>query len=262
MSDRNLKAERKVVSYNNNSREENILPVAVEAPVHINLNGRAFITLQCSPSDLEDLTVGYFITEAVVRKTSDITSLDCNSKEGTVDVVADIGDDKLAELGQRASFTTGCGRGVTFSSRIDITDCDFKMNMMASITVAAALKYMHMFVKQSELYGETRGVHSAAICQGDRTLAFADDVGRHNAVDKVIGKSIRSGLQLHDTVLLCSGRPSFDIVLKCLRAGVPILITRGTPTSLAVDVAESGHLSLLQVRGQRLKVYSGFFRVQ
>ncbi|MHC4660625.1 MAG: formate dehydrogenase accessory sulfurtransferase FdhD [Planctomycetota bacterium] len=259
---RDVKKKYRITTYRDGEREETPAAVAVEAPVRIKLNGERFMTLQCTPNNLAELAYGYFVTEAVVKNSGDIKDISVDEKKDVVDVTAQVDEERLAKLADGASFTTGCGRGITFSAGIDITDCDFKMNMMVSISPATALEYQRKFSKESELYLETRGVHSAALYRGEDSMAFADDVGRHNAVDKVIGMALRAGAVINDAVLMCSGRPSFDIVLKCLRAGVPIIITRGAPTTLAIDVAESGHLSLLQVRGQALKIYSGAFRVK
>jgi len=257
-----MQVDRNIVIYRSGKKEETGASVAVEAPVRILLNGKHFMTLQCSPGRLEEMVIGYFLTEAIVRRREEISSIDVDREEGVVSVTAAIDEKRLEDMAARASFTTGCGRGITFSSHIDLSDCDFKINMMASVAADAVIDCQRRFVKMSELYGSTRGVHSAALWRGEDSIAFADDVGRHNAVDKVIGMAVLSGAAMHDLLLSTSGRPSFDIVLKGLRVGVPFLLSRGAPTSLAVETADACNLTLMQVRGGALKVYTGSFRVK
>ncbi|MCK5427578.1 MAG: formate dehydrogenase accessory sulfurtransferase FdhD, partial [Thermodesulfovibrionia bacterium] len=113
------------------------------------------------------------------------------------------------------------------------------------------------FQKKSELFRSTGGVHSAALCDAHEMLVFAEDIGRHNAVDKVIGYAFLENIPMQNKILLLSGRLSSEIINKAVRAKVPLLISRAAPTDIAVETAKKYNLTLIGfLRGQKLNVYS------
>jgi len=107
----------------------------------------------------------------------------------------------------------------------------------------------------------TGGVHAAAISDGKNILFFSEDIGRHNAVDKVIGKTFLNGINFSITILLSSGRISLEIVKKAITAGIPVVLSRSAPTSLAIQTASVKNLTLIGfLRGKRFNIYSGYER--
>jgi FdhD protein len=109
----------------------------------------------------------------------------------------------------------------------------------------------------------TGGVHSAALSDGDKIIAFAEDIGRHNAVDKVLGFCVLENIPFKGTIMMASGRLSSDIVNKCLTCSVPVIVSRTSPTSLAVEIAAASGITLIGfVRGTRMNIYSGKQRVR
>jgi FdhD protein len=118
------------------------------------------------------------------------------------------------------------------------------------------------FQRKSVLFRETGGVHSAALANGEAIRIFMADIGRHNAIDKVIGKALLSGLNLADLVMLTSGRISSEIVLKVAHCGTPILVSRSAPTDRAVEMAKQVNLTVIGfARGSRMNIYSGEERI-
>ena len=118
------------------------------------------------------------------------------------------------------------------------------------------------FQKRSEGYRATGGVHSAALADAHRTIVFAEDIGRHNAVDKVIGYALLEDISFSGKVMLASGRLSSEIVSKCARCSIPVIISRAAPTSLSVHIAEASGLTLIGfARGDRMNIYTGRERV-
>ncbi len=116
--------------------------------------------------------------------------------------------------------------------------------------------------KLSELYRDTRGVHNSALATGKEILIFRDDIGRHNAVDKIRGAAFLEDSPLSDKILITTGRLTSEIVIKVAKMGVPILVSRSAPTTLALDLAGRVNLTLIgYVRGERLSVYAGHERV-
>lgn len=121
---------------------------------------------------------------------------------------------------------------------------------------------MKEFNNKSELFRETGGVHSCAICSRDEMIFFSEDIGRHNAIDKVIGKSIMSDRGFKDKILLTTGRISSEIILKTARSGIPIIVSHSAPTEFAVKIARELNITMIGfARGDRMNVYSGEGRV-
>ena len=121
----------------------------------------------------------------------------------------------------------------------------------------------HEFQKKSEGYKSTGGVHSAALADNSHILVFTEDIGRHNAVDKVIGYALLENIPFPGKIMLASGRLSSDIVSKCARCGIPVIVSRAAPTSLAVEIADASGLTLVGfVRGDRMNIYTGTQRIR
>ena len=118
-------------------------------------------------------------------------------------------------------------------------------------------------MKKSEGYKSTGGVHSAALADERHMLVFTEDIGRHNAVDKVIGYALLENIPLQGKIMLASGRLSSEIVSKCARSGIPAVVSRAAPTSLAVKIADAADITLIGfVRGNRMNIYTGRQRIR
>jgi FdhD protein len=115
----------------------------------------------------------------------------------------------------------------------------------------------HDFQKRSDLYNLTGCIHSAAVSDGRHILVVGEDIGRHNAVDKVIGYCFLEELSLKDKIILVSGRLSSEMATKCSRWGIPIVVSRAAPTALAIDIAEKRGITMVGfMRGKRLNIYT------
>ena len=115
----------------------------------------------------------------------------------------------------------------------------------------------------SDLFRSTGGAHAAALCEGDRVLVFKEDIGRHNAVDKVFGECLIKDVETDGKIFLTSGRISSEILLKTVRRGIAIVASRSAPTSLAVQFAEKAGIALVGfVRGRRMNIYSNAYRIE
>src|SRR3989339_465626 len=158
-------------------------------------------------------------------------------------------------------YTSGCGKGIIFHNPLDLLqrgriDSDF------TIGGGTIMELMKTFLNFSEEHKATRGVHSAALAAGGEMLIFRDDLGRHNAVDKVIGEAISRGMSFEDKWMLTSGRTSSEITSKMLRCRIPLVVSSGVPTDQAVKIARETGLGLASLaRGGGINVYSGEERV-
>ena len=195
------------------------------------------------------------------RVKEEITGLTLDGERGIVRIRT--ATDKTADgkLFMKRVLTTGCGRGMAFYSYADL---DRKKKVLSDLRVAPAdvLALSKGFQGASELYRSTHGVHSAALCDARKILVFAEDIGRHNAVDKVIGRCLLDGLDLTDRILVTSGRISSEILFKAAGCGIPVLISKSAPTDMGVDLARELGITLIGfVRGGGMNVYAGEQRI-
>lgn len=232
-----------------------------EVPLTISVNGSEFITILTTGDANKELAVGFLLSEGFLRKRSELRQIHLNSEAGTVDVHID-GNLELAEkLWGKRTVTSGCGKGATFYNVLDSLQVKSVSTDM-KVTPSEVYALMRELNRRSDLYRETGGVHNSALADRERILVFRDDIGRHNAVDKIRGACFLEGVSLEDKMLLTTGRMSSEIAVKVAKMGVPIVVSRSAPTSLAIDLADRVGLTLIgYVRGGKMTVYTGQERI-
>ena len=226
--------------------------VAVEAPLEIRVNGRGYAVTMRTPGDDLDLAVGFLVSEGVIGAATDLVTIGVVEQEGGGDVV----DASVAGPGavvamdrQRHVYTTSscgvCGlasiEAVTTTSRFDVA-------RDAVVVAPRVIGGMPVALREAQAgFDSTGGLHAAGLFAADgRPVVVREDVGRHNAVDKVVGHATRRGaLPLAGHVLQVSGRASFELVQKAAMAGIPVLAAVSAPSSLAVDLAASAGITLV-----------------
>lgn len=234
--------------------------VAREVPLTMHVNGSELVTLLASPTDLRDLCVGFLYSSGLVRTTGEVQSLTVDEERWRVDIR--LGKDIPAEdLAAKRMYTSGCGRGVLFYHAIDILH---RQKNTSPLSVPARTIYglMAEFNDLSRRFQLTGGVHSAALASLEKILTVREDIGRHNAVDKVIGAALAQDIDFPHTIVLTSGRISSEIILKIQKTGSPVIVSRSAPTNQGVRLAADLGLTLVGfVRGQRMNIYSGGERI-
>jgi len=225
--------------------------VVREQPLTLWVNGEKFLTLLCTPLKLEDLIVGYLWMEKVIAGLDDVLSVEVSAVDGRADVILR----RPVTLPVERILTSGCGGGITFridhrlfprlASAVRVRPEQLGRGMKALFTAAVE-------------YQRSRGIHGAGLWDGERLLVVAEDVGRHNAVDKIKGEALRRGIATEDLVLLSTGRISSEMLLKAARMGVPVVASRTSPTEMAVALAEQLGITVCgYVRSDGLNVYAG-----
>ncbi|MBI5699277.1 formate dehydrogenase accessory sulfurtransferase FdhD [Candidatus Saganbacteria bacterium] len=237
--------------------------VAVEVPLTIVLNDEQLLTLLCSPDKMEYLAIGFLLSEGFINAKEDIESILFDKKTTTVRIkIKDIRKIEKETIFGRRVITSGCGKGMTFFDYKDFSQC---RKIVSKLVVApeTILSLMAEFQKRSAVFKETGGVHSAALSDGRQILSFAEDLGRHNALDKIFGEALEKEIALSDKLILTSGRLTSEMVLKILKRGVPMLASPSAPTDLAVRLARQMDLTLLGfARGKRMNLYSAAQRIK
>lgn len=223
--------------------------VALEKKVRVSVNGKEILSLYCTPHMVRELVVGFIVNEGIIKGS---WCADRMRIEYGDDILIDIPAEGEVSTNGR-TVTSGCLGGVTFSGRIE----DEPVKDTFTIDGDALVKVFREFQQKSEFYKSTGCIHSAALSDGKTMVAFAEDIGRHNAVDKVIGYAILEDISFSGKVLLASGRISSEISLKCARRGIPVLATRAAPTHLAIEIAQARGVTVVGfVRGSRFNVYT------
>lgn len=249
--------------------------LAAEEPMEIRVNGRALTVTMRTPGDDFDLAVGFLVSEGVVHHAGDVASIRyCAgaTAEGlntynVVDVVLDPSVPPPDASLERNFYTTSscglCGKASLDAVRTSTTWSVAEDPL--SITSDLLATFPDRLREDQQVFDRTGGLHAAALFSAEgEQLLVREDVGRHNAVDKVLGHAAREGLlPLRGTVLMVSGRASFELVQKALMAGVPMLAAVSAPSSLAADLAEENGLTLVGfLRGESMNVYAGAHRLR
>jgi len=248
--------------------------LVVEEPLEVRVGGDALTVTMRTPGDDFDLVHGFLLTEALITGPAEVSKLRYCAGTGADDLnTYNVIDVELAagvalpavQLRRNFASTSSCGvcgkssiDAVRTVSRFDPSDDDMRV---APEVLAAMPGTMRA---AQGVFDRTGGLHAAAIFAADGSIqALREDIGRHNAVDKVIGAAVRDGLiPLRRQVLLVSGRVSFELVQKAWMAGIPVLAAVSAPSSLAVDLAEEAGMTLVGfLRGETMNVYTGADRV-
>ncbi len=238
--------------------------VVVEEPLEIRLHGEPFQVLMRLPGQEKELALGFLYTEGIVHSLFEVitmhfcgTATDPLLPPNVVDVK--LTEAALARRGRRhleVSYSS-CGLCAKEAvseivSKVPPVKSDLTVSPEALLSLTARLQ------EAQTIYRDTGGTHGVALATPDgRVFIMAEDVGRHNAMDKVIGRALFERRDLTALVALLSGRISFEMALKAVRAGIPILAAVSAPTTMALELARELNLTLVGfVRGQRLNIYS------
>ncbi len=251
-----LTRDLEIIRYENgkSAREKDI--VVREYALTIFLDGEEFITLLCSPSNLDCLVTGFLLSESIIKSRADIERIRLDEERGIAEVSTHESGSIAKELHGKRMMTTGCGKGSSFYSAIDSVYCR-KLPEGPEYKVQSLLELMKAFNKSSELFRDTGGVHSVALAGAEGIVLFHEDVGRHNAMDKIVGEAAIKGLSLSDKLVLTSGRISSEILIKASKAGIPVIVSRSAPTDLTVELAVRLGITVVGfARGNRMNVYS------
>jgi FdhD protein len=254
----------RVVRVRDGRVDEHVDTVAVEEPLEIRLHGeRVAVTMRTPGHDVE-LALGFLLGEGIVRPGDVATAQECRENDGRlVDVYLKPGVAPSAGWQRQFYATSSCG--ICGKASIDAVKVAAPPVRDGPVVDRAVLGGLPATMRAAQrVFERTGGLHAAALFTADGTLEILrEDVGRHNAVDKVVGRAAEQNLlPLHDRVLLVSGRASFEIVQKAAVAGIPVVAAVSAPSSLAVDLAASQNMTLAAfLRGASFNVYAGAERV-
>jgi FdhD protein len=200
--------------------EETSDDVAAEIGFTLKVNDKEVVTLLCSPAELDAMAVGFLLSEGILKDRESLIDVQVNKKTFTVSVSLKNLPDDIDETFHTKTVTSGCGRGITFTDAANLKYLESNRSPVR-ISLVEVQNLLKEFRSISELFIKTGGVHSAALADTKQIHLFAEDIGRHNAVDKLIGKAFLAGIQVEDRILLTSGRISGEIMTKIIRNRTP-----------------------------------------
>jgi FdhD protein len=232
--------------------------VIAEKNVCIQVNGQVLARFMATPMELDALALGFLRSEGVISGLEDVAELHIGPSGICVDVwlhhSAHLPDDA------DAIRTAGCGGGVTFDDLEGFTPASFPDIHLTPDQLIA--RYYEMRAKEA-LYPITRGVHASALCTPDQMLLMAEDVGRHNTLDKLWGKAMQAGVSTRGRIIVTTGRISSEMLGKAAKMGAPVIASRTSPTSRSVALAQQWNITLgAYIRRGGFRVYAGVERLK
>ncbi len=235
--------------------------VAREQPLTIILNNQELVTLLCTPVDINYLAIGFLYSEGLVEDKTSILKVTVDSKRGIARVETQNNAGPVTDILFKRIITSGCGRGASFYNVADMQK-QTKVESRLTVPAYAILALTQEFQNRSKVYKATHGVHSAALCDSKSILVFNEDVGRHNAVDKIFGECFLKDISTDERIVITSGRISSEILLKVAHRNIPILISVSAPTDLGVKLANDLGITIVGlVRGKKMTVYTNDWRI-
>lgn len=233
--------------------------LAPEMPLTISYNSRPAASLLCMPTDLKPLVLGWLFTQGLVASLDEVQSLGvcADLRQAQVLVKPDRWEEKE---GWRQVLTSGCGGGTILLQQL----VGELPPIASSIRweLGSLQEYMRECLRAGDIYKRCGGVHGAALAGKTGLLAHGEDIGRHNAVDKVIGKGLLLQASFAETAILTTGRVSSEMAIKAAQGGIPLIGSLSVPTRLAVEIASKVGLSLVgRICSYRPIVYSGTERI-
>jgi FdhD protein len=224
--------------------------VISEALVSLTVNGDVWLSFMCTPSNLEALAVGFLFNEQIIQSKTEIASVHVCASGDNIDVWLDHPVEKPAQW-QR---TSGCGTGMT---RADGDHPPARLLSTPHISPDLLIHCMDMLIKSQTIYQEARGIHAAALTDGQRIYFQVEDIGRHNTLDKLAGFLILEPVEISPFIVLTTGRVSLEMLNKSARMGADVVLSRTSPTTRSIQQADLAGITLIgYARRTELNVYA------
>ncbi len=229
----------------------------VETPVSLTVNGEVWLTFMCTPVLLDELAVGFLYNEGIIESMDEVENVHLCEHGDNVDVWLN----HPAEQPSNWRRTSGCTGGVTAVDLLAKPNVSFDANKL-EVQPEAIGRIVEMLFESQSLYRQTGGVHTSALSDGEKIVVSAEDIGRHNTLDKIAGLCLMKGIAPDKRIIITTGRISSEMLQKAARMDVPILISRTSPSSLSIEMAERYGITLIgYARKHRFNVYSNPRRV-
>jgi FdhD protein len=253
------------IAWRGRPETEDLRAVPEEIPVALTYNGTSHAVMMATPADLEDFATGFSLSECMIRDLAEIESLEIVELDEGIELRMRLAEPRIRQIRERRrrlAGPTGCGL-CGIESLADALPRLPRINGDARFEPAHLLAALDQIASAQALHGATRAVHAAALWRsGDGLLAVREDVGRHNALDKLIGATARAGEPADASVLVLTSRVSVEMVQKAAMLGAPVMVAVSAPTALAIRTAEAAGITLVAVaRSDGFEVFTHRHRI-
>lgn len=228
-----------------------------EVPLTIYLNGREIVTLLTTGKDPRHLAVGFLKSDALLQSPAQIKGLDVRDEGERITARVELDHDPFANGRElHHSITSGCGKGTNFDRNV-ATIGRRRLTSGLRVTPERILALAAELSARSTLYGLTRGCHNSSLCTPREMLLFREDIGRHNAIDMIVGQCLLDDIDTSDKMIVSTGRVASEILLKTVRMGVPVLASTAVATGFSVQLARKIGLTLIgNIKAESFWVYN------
>lgn len=253
-----------IIRYENGKFHEQKDEIVTEYPVTIKLNGEEHVTVVCTPDYIEDMTVGFLVSEGIIPSYEHIQKLWIQKDKGFVHVTTSA-TNKLYEACYNKRYVTSCcgksRQGFVFIN--DAAKAKKMDDIQVTLSPADCFRLMENLQQSSATFRQTGGVHNTALCDKNNILVSRMDIGRHNALDKIYGYCLRSNISVTGKIIAFSGRISSEILLKVSKIGCEIVLSKSAPTKLALELAHDLGITVVGfIRGNSCNVYTHPERIE
>jgi len=236
-------------------------PVVTERPLTLFLNAREIVTMMTIGDHVDLLAVGFLLNQGMLKPDDEITAIEHDPDIDTVVVRTRRQTDFEAKLKKKVQ-TSGCAQGTVFGDLMEEFDA-IRLDANARIKTSWLYQLTKKINTEPSLYLKAGAIHGCVLCQEDRPLVYMEDVGRHNAVDKIAGYMFLNGIKPDDKIFYTTGRLTSEMVIKTVKMRIPILASRSGFTAWGVDLARRAGLTLIgRARGKRFVALSGAERIE
>lgn len=233
-----------VKEYSGGEFKEKKIKSILEIPLTINLNGREVVTLLTTARYPDYLAVGFLKSDAYISSRKQITDLKITQYADRI--IADVSTSHDPWKGRvlEYSITSGCGKGTNFGRNVS-TISKRTIHSELTVTPKQILTHANELHSRSTLYTKTRGCHNSSLCTPEEMLYFREDIGRHNAIDMIVGQCFLENVPTDGKMIVSTGRVASEILLKAVRIGVPVLASTAVATSFSVELARKIGITLI-----------------
>lgn len=236
--------------------ESAVISLARESPYTLFVNDREVLSIATLPTHLKELFIGFLVSEGVLVRPEEILECGVDHSARIVRVDVDVPEDRLAGLQKKGMLTSGCAGGVIFSVEAAAAPPQ-RVRKRLKVSVSTIIQRMKELDLYPGLYSVTRGVHASSVADAERTLAILEDLGRHNAVDKIVGHCFLNQIETSDKFLLSTGRITSEVLIKAARSNFPVIISRSSASSVAIATARQQQIDVATyVRAGRFNYFS------
>ncbi|MBN1535250.1 MAG: formate dehydrogenase accessory sulfurtransferase FdhD [Anaerolineales bacterium] len=261
VEDINIYEERFITTYKDGETKIFKHHVVKEIPLSIYLNKNELATIFCSPNSIELLAIGFLVSEGVLQKLDELKKISYSPEKNAIWIDTTDGS-KRADGFQRRNFASRFKKAFFAKASADEIIKNPRNIPSKKYSINEIIKLSALLDKSSNTFKLTGGVHEAALANNDGFILYCEDIGRHNALNRILGYSFLNNLDTSDKAIVISSRISSEIMIKVVRIGIPLVISRSAITGLAIDMANQLGITVVGfARGKELNIYSHSERI-